>query len=501
MKLDVRTFFQRQPTEEVPVAQPSDLSEKLNHQCVICQTYPDGNVFSCKPQPYHFVCNSCRNGLQSTTQWDPQQRTYTTELLCPVCREPHFGSEPNLTLQELFKMMPISCPCSGCSVILPVNQMQKHTNVDCQNRPVMTLHQAQLQQLANDGIGPFETYEGQVDSDNRPHGKGTATGQVKLTCHREYCVVQPASIPEQSTFRYDGKWKHGVPDGHGTCVITYAQSVSVVHGTLRYPVIKETYKGNYQCGLPSGDGIQIQFRLTVSATTSIAKYRGKFICGKRHGIGKMKWNNCGFCYTGYWKNGKPEGYGELKSPNGIVHTGNWANGVPRGVGWDHNTRTSQITLGRWQNGTRETYIPDKNRQRVFTVMKESRSFTIVYWPKSTGDGTSEEMVNTVTVDKKHLERTTVHRLKSRVVHALGLPIEKQSWAVLGHPQQTFNQNELTVAQLEPIFQGRDSLVVVCKEITNNPTTTSSTSSVEERRWTVYRAPKRQRTENNARDTK
>ena len=60
-------------------------------------------------------------------------------------------------------------------------------------------------------------------------------------------------------------------------------------------------------------------------------YGGEFKYGKKHGKGKMLYND-GRVYEGDWKGNKKNGKGKYSHPEGAVYEGDWLDGKKHGKG-------------------------------------------------------------------------------------------------------------------------------------------------------------------------
>lgn len=81
----------------------------------------------------------------------------------------------------------------------------------------------------------------------------------------------------------------------------------------------DTYTGFFKDGMPNGYGIE--------NVDKIGTYKGNFYNGKYEGFGVFTWKDMGMEYVGEWKNGKKEGYGYIKKGNEVVEAGRYINDV------------------------------------------------------------------------------------------------------------------------------------------------------------------------------
>eukprot|EP00013_Stygamoeba_regulata_P004816 CAMPEP_0177631430 /NCGR_PEP_ID=MMETSP0447-20121125/1746_1 /TAXON_ID=0 /ORGANISM="Stygamoeba regulata, Strain BSH-02190019" /LENGTH=1131 /DNA_ID=CAMNT_0019132915 /DNA_START=101 /DNA_END=3497 /DNA_ORIENTATION=- len=98
-----------------------------------------------------------------------------------------------------------------------------------------------------------------------------------------------------------------------------------------------TWKGQWQSGLPSGQGVLMMDNRN--------EYTGHMHDGKIHGHGVMNYKD-GSVYEGEWVKNKPHGKGNLTTVGG-KYEGQWANGRREGVGkltWPND----DIYMGEWK---------------------------------------------------------------------------------------------------------------------------------------------------------
>lgn len=81
----------------------------------------------------------------------------------------------------------------------------------------------------------------------------------------------------------------------------------------------DTYTGFFKDGMPNGYGVE--------NVDKIGTYRGSFYNGKYEGFGVFTWKDMGMEYVGEWKNGKKEGYGYIKKGNTVIEAGRYINDI------------------------------------------------------------------------------------------------------------------------------------------------------------------------------
>lgn len=89
----------------------------------------------------------------------------------------------------------------------------------------------------------------------------------------------------------------------------------------------ERFIGMYKDGKPNGYG-EMTYKNTIPGTSAgvefeVAQYKGNFRSGKRDGQGKMIWAD-GAVFTGTWKNDE-RFYGKMILSNGCVYIGGFVN--------------------------------------------------------------------------------------------------------------------------------------------------------------------------------
>lgn len=177
-------------------------------------------------------------------------------------------------------------------------------------------------------VYPDGTYEGRINDDGVPHGKGKM-------------VFQDGSI-------YEGDWANGQMDGNGVC---------------KYSDGRGEYHGNWKGGHPHGKG-------TCLFSDGI-EYTGSWKQGYMNGQGHCKFGNSEE-YKGEWKNNQPEGKGVFTYASGNSYDGQWKKGKREGNGTFKfsngdeysgsflDDKKDGIGVYRWSNGDWDikTYCED-----------------------------------------------------------------------------------------------------------------------------------------------
>ncbi|XP_061685689.1 alsin isoform X3 [Syngnathoides biaculeatus] len=115
--------------------------------------------------------------------------------------------------------------------------------------------------------------------------------------------------------------------------------------------------------LSLGEGQKFEPPICRSATYTFYKdgrlkeaiYEGRWLAGKPHGRGVMKWPD-GRVYTGSFKNGQEDGFGEFVAPNKTLnkndhYQGFWKDGKMHGVG-TYRYASAEVYDGSFQDGLR-----------------------------------------------------------------------------------------------------------------------------------------------------
>lgn len=76
-------------------------------------------------------------------------------------------------------------------------------------------------------------------------------------------------------------------------------------------------------------------------------------------------------YEGAFADGKPEGKGVKRSPNGNVYDGLWANGEKHGHGKQYNAKTGTWTAEDWRDGKKWSW--NKNNEEGATASPTNRA--------------------------------------------------------------------------------------------------------------------------------
>ncbi|KAM9828663.1 alsin isoform 1-T1 [Syngnathus typhle] len=123
-----------------------------------------------------------------------------------------------------------------------------------------------------------------------------------------------------------------------------------------------------------------------------ATYEGRWLAGKPHGRGVIKWPD-GRIYTGSFKNGQEDGFGECVAPNKSLDTndryqGHWKDGKMHGVG-TYRYASTEVYDGSYQEGLRHGH----GMLRSGKLNTSSPSVFIGQWvnDKKTGYGVFDDI--------------------------------------------------------------------------------------------------------------
>ncbi|XP_041637489.1 alsin isoform X2 [Cheilinus undulatus] len=123
-----------------------------------------------------------------------------------------------------------------------------------------------------------------------------------------------------------------------------------------------------------------------------AKYEGRWLAGKPHGRGVLKWPD-GRIYTGSFKNGLEDGYGEFVAPNKMLnkndhYQGHWKDGKMHGLG-TYRYASGEVYDGSFQDSMRHGH----GMLRSGKLNTSSPSVFIGQWlqDKKTGYGVFDDI--------------------------------------------------------------------------------------------------------------
>lgn len=206
--------------------------------------------------------------------------------------------------------------------------------------------------------------DAEVDADETTEGSTGPGPQAMLESARA-AVGAPQLGVGTNTDAYRGQFENGQPHGHGIC--TYADG-SVYegewvhglrhgHGTLT--LADREYVGGFELGQPEGEG-------TWNYEDG-SKYMGELAAGMREGKGTLWMADAieftrgelvgSAIYMGGWAKDVFEGYGELRSEDGLVsYDGDFHNGLLHGSGVMRSRGSRgarpEVYDGQWRMGRR-----------------------------------------------------------------------------------------------------------------------------------------------------
>ncbi|XP_061898936.1 alsin isoform X1 [Entelurus aequoreus] len=230
---------------------------------------------------------------------------------------------------------------------------------------------------------------------------GKMTDSLRKPCRRLICESSNKALTLQNSGRFSVNWFILFNDAlvHAQGVAPYKNLFSTHHvfslATLWVEPISEDNAGLYglkmitpeemftllasspmekakwiRCinqavdqALNFGEGQKFEPPISRSATYTFYKdsrlkdatYEGRWLAGKPHGRGVLKWPD-GRSYTGSFKNGLEDGFGEFVAPNKTVnkndhYQGHWKDGKMHGVG-TYRYANGEIYDGSFQDGLR-----------------------------------------------------------------------------------------------------------------------------------------------------
>ena len=159
----------------------------------------------------------------------------------------------------------------------------------------------------NDG----NTYVGETNNQNQPHGKGKMTYAPNNNWNILY---------------YDGDWVNGHKTGYGVMEWKTGQKYEGEwKDDARHGKGKETFAPNDCYNRVYYDGDRVNSYKTgygVMEWKTGQKYEGGWKDNSRHGQGKQIYAN-GDVYVGEWKDDRRGGYGVIVYANGTAEAGEW----------------------------------------------------------------------------------------------------------------------------------------------------------------------------------
>lgn len=145
------------------------------------------------------------------------------------------------------------------------------------------------------GLGRYKSKDGYEYYGYWVNGRKTGWGRMR----------------NQTVWMYDSEtYKPEIYDGHWLDDEFHGEGLYENHGNRYY--------GMWVCGVKSGYG-----KLTDGEYGY--RYEGDFLNDEFEGRGQLTFHDKSF-YSGFFKNGKPDGHGYYQDINGIKHIGEWKNG-------------------------------------------------------------------------------------------------------------------------------------------------------------------------------
>ncbi|XP_071823129.1 alsin-like isoform X4 [Apostichopus japonicus] len=143
-----------------------------------------------------------------------------------------------------------------------------------------------------------------------------------------------ASHPQGKDATYEGMWLTGKPHGNGT---------------LTWPD-RRKYSGNFTNGLQNGFGWSVEPASASGTKTKV--YQGQWRDGKREGRGFLRHPN-GDVYLGYFRDNQCNGNGILQCVNpASIYVGQWKKDCFNGYGVKDDSLHGEKYMGFWQDNHR-----------------------------------------------------------------------------------------------------------------------------------------------------
>lgn len=220
--------------------------------------------------------------------------------------------------------------------------------------------------------------------DDKKEALWTYTGIFEKGLLKGECMLEdfPVTVSfDQNEYRgtYSGSGIDGLPDGEGTFI-------SQTEETLL------SYTGSFSQGIISGDGKveNMSFVLAIENEEYQGNYTGDVTDGKPYGNGIFEYDeeNIQIKYEGEWEDGKLFGEGKLDNNVMCIHfeevdrvgkfNGNTKNGIPNGEGKFEATTDDDISYtytGNWKNGKWDGYGEHVYEENDLGLLSQKGTFT------------------------------------------------------------------------------------------------------------------------------
>nr|XP_057908425.1 alsin isoform X2 [Doryrhamphus excisus] len=168
-----------------------------------------------------------------------------------------------------------------------------------------------------------------------------------LNISEEQKFEPPISRSATYTFYKDGRLKEATYDGRWMAGKPHGR------GVLKWPDGR-SYTGSFKNGLEDGFGEFVAPNKTLNKTD---QYHGHWKDGKMHGVGTYRYAN-GEIYDGSFRDGLRHGHGMLRSgklntSSPSVFIGQWAHDKKTGYGVFDNITKGEKYIGMWQDNQRQ----------------------------------------------------------------------------------------------------------------------------------------------------
>lgn len=218
-------------------------------------------------------------------------------------------------------------------------------------------------------------YEGEVNYNNKPHGRGKLVNENGITLSGEFRNGGPylCTMYKNNVKRFYGYFENGRQKGEGEiyengrvvakgyCIDYMLNGKGAKYNSTGFKTEEGIYNDNliHVSGTyyyPNGqkatfDRIEHHtkevFGLKMYSNTGILIYEGDFKNSKKHGYGTEYNSNGVRIYEGWYKEGKYHGYGRLQYTDG-EYVGYFENGMRHGKG-EFRFKDGRITRGTFSN--------------------------------------------------------------------------------------------------------------------------------------------------------
>ncbi|XP_041806349.1 alsin-like isoform X4 [Chelmon rostratus] len=247
--------------------------------------------------------------------------------------------------------------------------------------------------LTLQNAGRFSNHWFMLFNDVLVHTQGAIPSQSLFSTHHVYpltCLwVKPVTEDSSSLYAI----KITCPEESFTVVASTPQEKNKWLRSINQAV-DQVLGGGGQGSSPGVMGMSrtASYTFTGEGRFKDAKYTGGWLAGRVHGRGTMKWPD-GQMYSGNFKNGLEDGYGECIIPNKTlnkpdIYQGHWREGKIHGFG-KYKYASGEVYEGCFSDGQRHGYGMLSSGK----MAKKSSSVFIGHWvhDKKTGYGVYDDI--------------------------------------------------------------------------------------------------------------